>query len=216
MLEKKVTNQDLATENQIRLVREEIDIILSRLNSKDQKGSDMLDQVIDIEQKVVQAQKNVKAIDNSILKKVDEIKRYCELVLPAEQSRLMFEQLQEIFEGKHFNKCREAKIKYIEQLTENLQNYQNGDTKEKSNETQNLLPQTFDLELFTIPDQVEEPVEKSIQPMSNYGNRGPNLDKVSNLNVVAPRQRRMTIARKAGKDNISQGIKKQSASQKSP
>lgn len=93
MLEKKVTNQDLASENQIRLVREEIDIIQSRVNSKDQKGSDMLDQVIDIEQKVVQAQKNVKAIDNSILKKVDEIKRYCELVLPAEQSRLMFEQL---------------------------------------------------------------------------------------------------------------------------
>lgn len=84
MLEKKVTNQELASENQIRLIREEIDIICSRVNSKDQKGSDMLDQVINIEQKVVQAQRNVKAIDDSILKKVNEIKRYCELVLPAE------------------------------------------------------------------------------------------------------------------------------------
>ena len=70
-LERKFINQELAFENQLKFVREEMDMINARVNSKDQKGSDMLDQVINIEQKVVQAQNNVKAIDKSILKKVD-------------------------------------------------------------------------------------------------------------------------------------------------
>lgn len=73
-------------------------------------------------------------------------------------------------------------------------------------EPQNLLPQSFDLELFTIPDEVAEPIEKSVNLASNY--RVSDMGK-SNINELAPRQRRMTIARKNNQE-IQRTIKKPS------
>ena len=70
-------------------------MVEKRINDKDRQNGDMLGQIIDIDHKVVG---NIKKM-NAGLKRVEEARKFIQVVQPFESARMLFECLQKVCQG---------------------------------------------------------------------------------------------------------------------